>query len=307
MRMRKSDYFTDWDDLRVFLAVARTGSFTDAAKYLGNVQSTIGRRIFELERRVGSKLFDRHGKGVRLTPLGTELMDRAEAVDDTITKIERRLVGGDRALEGTVRMTTTDGFASFWVMPRVLKFHREYPKIRLEVMASQVWFNLGTREADVAIRFAKQTDRRIAATRIGPMSFSLFSSRKYLDKAGTPKNLSEIDDHVVIDNLNLHSNPSFADWTSIVANHPKLALSSNSATCIVSAIHAGTGIAILPTFYGAVLPDLVPLNIKINATSEIWLLSHTETNKNARVRAVLNFFGNELKAGHKMFAPRFQG
>src|ERR1700733_16098156 len=112
-------YLDDWDDLRVFLAVAQAGSFTEAARLLGTVQTTVGRRVDKLEHRLGSKLFLRHRSGVKLTSSGMTLAEHALRIREMTNQIERRLLGEDGSMAGTIRLTITDGLAAYWLVPHL--------------------------------------------------------------------------------------------------------------------------------------------------------------------------------------------
>src|SRR6185437_13751619 len=144
-----------WDDLRLLLAAARFGRFTLAAKNLKVAETTVGRRLRALEGRLGAKLFDRQIDGVKLTPAGRSALEDIEAMEEAAARIERALSGIDQRLSGTVRVTTTEGLASYWLTPRLGEFNARYPEIRIEIITANDVLDLGAREADIAIRYAR--------------------------------------------------------------------------------------------------------------------------------------------------------
>src|SRR5213082_1127312 len=140
-------------DLRFFLAVAKTGSFSAAATQLDTKQTTVGRRIQALERRLGAKLFDRHRHGMEVTPAARGVMVQAESMLANATSIERHLAGLDREMAGVVRIASTEGIAAHWLVPRLNQLRRTHPDIVVQVIAGDQVLDLATRQADLAIRF----------------------------------------------------------------------------------------------------------------------------------------------------------
>jgi molybdate transport repressor ModE-like protein len=142
----------NWDDIRYFLAVARGGSVRAAADALGVNHSTVIRRIVQLEKLLGSKVFEKLPSGYRLTPAGAEIVDLAEQMEAKSDQLETRIFGRDQGLRGKLRITLAPALASGLLMPDFARFSATHPEIELEVVASQGPINLVKREADVALR-----------------------------------------------------------------------------------------------------------------------------------------------------------
>ena len=134
----------DWDDVRFFLAVAKTGSFSAAATQLNTKQTTVGRRIQALERRLGAKLFDRHRHGMEVTPAARGVLAQAESMMSNATAIERHLAGLDREMAGIVRIAATEGIAAHWLVPRLGVLRRTHPDIIVQVIAGDQVLDLAT-------------------------------------------------------------------------------------------------------------------------------------------------------------------
>jgi DNA-binding transcriptional LysR family regulator len=299
--MRHTEHLNDWDDLRVFLTVARAGSFTEAARQLGIVQSTIGRRIDKLERWLGSKLFLRHRSGMKLTSNGLTLAEYAMGMQEIAHQIERRLFGSDRSMAGTIRLNVTDGLAAYWLVPKLGDFQKAHPSLRLEILATGSFIDLSAGQADIAIRYERPADASVVSRKLGQVPFALFGSRNYLNSHGAPRSLQDISRHKIVENTNLQINAAFVDWYAVLRQHASV-LSSNSSATVLSAVRSGVGLALLPRFFKRVSPELVELDGLVRPVSDVWLLSHIDTNKSARVRAALEFIARQFKADRDYFA-----
>ena len=299
--MRHPECLNDWDDLRVFLAVVRAGSFTEAARQLGTVQSTVGRRVDKLEHRLGSKLFLRHRSGIKLTANGLTLAEYVVSMQKIASQIERRLFGSDRSLIGTIRLTVTDGLAAYWLVPKIGEFQKAYPTLRLEIMAAGSFIDLSAGQADIAIRYERPADASLVCRKLGQVPFALYGSPRYLEIHGTPHTVQDISRHKIVENTNLQINLAFANWYALLRQHPSV-LAANSSATVLSAVRSGAGLALLPQFFKRVSPELVQLDVPIQPVSDVWLLSHIDTNKTARIRAALEFIAKQFKSDRKYFA-----
>ena len=278
----------NWDDVRYFLAVAETGSFSKAAEDLKADQTTVGRRVRELEERMGVKLFDRHRNGMRLTPSGLEIVDEAESMKRAASSIQRRLYSRDSALEGPVRISATEGLAAYWLIPRLVAFQQACANLTFEVVTEDAHSDLANREADIAIRLSRPRDPRLVGRRVGVMRFGLFADEEYLSIFGTPATRSELRDHRCIDLMAYQESRSLAEWHEITAGHPRIVMRTSTSTAYYKAVKSGYGFGLFPRYNRIITPELVPLMIPFEGSLEIWLVSHEETNKAARVREVLN-------------------
>ena len=156
MQKRKANNeLRDWQDIQFFLAVARTGSFSKAARSLRTNQSTVGRRIQRLENSLGAKLFDRYSHGMRLTPAGEIMFAEAADMESSAAHIERHISGLDDELTGVVKISSTEGLATYWLAPRMVAFQREHPAILIDTVCKDRVVDLGMREADIAIRYVR--------------------------------------------------------------------------------------------------------------------------------------------------------
>ncbi|HUN53044.1 MAG TPA: LysR family transcriptional regulator [Candidatus Sulfotelmatobacter sp.] len=277
----------DWDDLRYFLAVARSGSFTKAAELLKSTQTTVGRRLHALETRSGTKLFDRRYDGMYLTPAGREVFNLVEAMEQCSIHVERLIVGPDQGLTGTVRIATTEGIGSYWLTPRLDAFQRKFPKLVVEVLTGNEVLDLAKREADLSIRLARPTSPKLVAVNVGRMRFGLFCAGAYIDRFGRPSSLAEVAQHHSIADHSSYVALPF--WQDFIATHPKVMFRSNSSIAFLQSVRDGRGIGLFPLFSRFTAPDLIRLDIELDLDLPIWLVSHSETNKSARTRALWSY------------------
>lgn len=280
----------DWADLRVFLAVAETGSFSGAAKLLGLTQPTVSRRLDELEARLGAQVVTRGMQGVRLTEAGELIRDHVVTMERSAQAVERLALSRDKRDEGRVRIAAPDGLAAFWIAPRLPEFQKENPKIAISLDAG-LWPNddLGG-EPDILLTF--EEDKRLdnVVTRLATYHYGLFASPDYVRLYGTPRSMAEVADHRVIHHVAQSRQQD--TW------HPKAAalqvmsgnqIETNSTAAGLFALRAGAGIGAMPTFLLTLAPELVMIGADPMARLSLWLVHHAEARKTERVRRVLDW------------------
>lgn len=284
----------DWDDVRFFLAVAKTGSFSAAATQLNTKQTTVGRRIQALERRLGAKLFDRHRHGMEVTPAARGVLVQAESMLSNATSIERHLAGLDREMSGVVRIASTEGIAAHWLVPRLGELRRTHPDIIVQVIASDQVLDLATRQADLAIRFFRPTSNQLVAARVGQFNMSIFAAPSYIEQYGLPQKLEDLREHHIVDHTVLHALPAMKPWTEVVERSVSVVLRTNSSYAAMEAVSVGYGISVFPD-YVAKMSNLVPAPIDLKIVRDVWLVSHEETNKGARIRTVIDYVRDQFR------------
>ncbi len=284
----------DWDDVRFFLAVAKTGSFSAAATQLNTKQTTVGRRIQALERRLGAKLFDRHRHGMEVTPAARGVLVQAESMLSNATAIERHLAGLDREMSGVVRIASTEGIAAHWLVPRLGQLRRTHPDIIVQVIASDQVLDLATRQADLAIRFFRPTSNQLVAARVGQFNMSIFAAPSYIEQYGLPQKLEDLREHHIVDHTVLHALPAMKPWTEVVERSLSVVLRTNSSYAAMEAVAVGYGISVFPD-YVSKMSNLVAAPIDLKIVRDVWLVSHEETNKGARIRTVIDYVREQFR------------
>ncbi|MEA2928265.1 MAG: hypothetical protein QOG38_693 [Hyphomicrobiales bacterium] len=288
----------DWNDLRHFLTVARQGSTIRAAKALGLNQSTVQRRIAELERQLGRRLFERRPDGYRLTQLGQELLPIAERVETDVTDFERHVASCNSELVGTIRVTCPET-AGYRMMksPLLDAFHARYPGLRVELVMVDRVLDLAKGEADVAFRTAAPQDNALVARKIAEVPWAVFASRSYVERHGSPRTVKDIDNHQVIQFDGPIADHTAARWMRTVAPHARVAARCTSTPALVLAVKSGAGLAPLPVIAVEREPDLVRLFDSIpELRLAFYLLIHRDMRRTPRVRAFCDFVTSEIKA-----------
>lgn len=286
---RKRRPMRDWNDLQFVLAVAQSGSFHHAAEKMGAHATTVARRVQEFERELNAKLFVRRAHGMTLTTAGKALVAKANEMEAVVSAVTNDIAGMDGQLAGVVRLYVSEGLGTHWVTPILGDFHRQYPDIALDVVTGSHAGNLLTEKTDISITIVRPTDPRLVAFRLGMLGFSLFASREYLRRRGVPAAIDDLAGHDLIYQAIHHTDRLFNWWQGIVDASDGPTFKTNSANFAVAATQTGFGIALGPSFYRKAIFDLVRLEIELPFDTELWMVSHEETNRSARVRAVGDF------------------
>ncbi len=280
----------EWDDLKHFLAVARSGSLSDAARMLKTSASTVGRRIAALEDKLGVHLFDRKASGYALTENGAVIRRKAEEVEDAALSVERAALGRDKNAAGTVRVAASDDIAAHVIGPQLGRFRVRFPDISLEIVAQMELANLTRREADVALRGTRPARGNFVVRRAGYWPFGLYAARRYAEARGLKPGLSDLSAVEVItwtkEWAHLRGGPWFAEY----ARGAPVALTSDSRRVHQAACKAGLGVAILPCAVADQEPDLICLLPPKRVLSlPLWIVVHRDLIRTSRVRAVVDF------------------
>ncbi|MDA1090194.1 MAG: LysR family transcriptional regulator [Proteobacteria bacterium] len=292
----------DWDDLRYFLAIAKSGSLSGAARRLGVNHSTIFRRIQMFEERIGVRLFDRLPTGYALTVAGDEMLTSVEKVSIEIDAMNRRLTGRDLKLSGPLVITTTNTLA-YWFLPSHLSaFRAEYPGIELELVLDTVSFNLSKRQADIAIRPTRNPPDTLVGSRLAELAFALYASKKYLK---AQHKIDDLTGHTWIGFGDSLSHLAAAGWMRENLVGAPIALRANNLIGLLGAAKADMGVAPLPCFIGDLEPSLKRLLPPEPAlASELWLLTHEDLRNSARVRAFMDFMAAAIIADKDILEGR---
>ncbi|MCL4765508.1 MAG: LysR family transcriptional regulator [Hyphomicrobiaceae bacterium] len=288
----------NWDDLRLFLAVARAGSLSGAARALGVNHSTVFRRVGAFEEAIEVRLFERLPSGYVLTEAGEEMLETALRVEAEISELDRKIAGQDLRLSGTVRITTVDMLA-LGLLPRHLAaFHAAYPGIELEVVATNAAVSLSRREADVALRVSNQPPETLVGRRVGRLVFAAYGAAAATD--GTADVPLAERDWIGFDSDHEALVRRFADFLP----ETRPIFRANSVAVAIAAAKAGIGLAPLPCGIADLEPDLVRVApLPDDFMRDLWLLTHEDLRRTARIRAFLDFLAAALTAE----APLLEG
>jgi DNA-binding transcriptional LysR family regulator len=285
----------DWNDLRHFLAVARTGSTIAAAKALGWSQSTIQRRLARLEQQLGCKLVERHPTGYRLTGLGEDLRPYAEEVEEAVAVFERHLASSDKRLSGTVRVTCPEGLVDPLLTPLIDAFQARFPGLRVDLIVTERFLDLSKGEAEIAVRGGEPRDPALIGRKIADNPWAVYASRSYIERHARPERPEDINDHAIIDFSGDIANLLLAKWLRSVAPRATIAARSNSVIGLLMAAKSGVGVTILPVQLGDPAEELIRVIDPLpELMSQIYILVHPDLRHAPRVRAFFDFVIAEI-------------
>jgi DNA-binding transcriptional LysR family regulator len=278
----------DWNDLRYFLAVCRAGTLVGAARSLHVRHSTVGRRVEALEAALGVSLFMRAPDGFVLTEAGSGIVSLAEEAERAVAAVERRVAGGDKRIDGIVRVTTSESFSGF-LMRRLPELQAQHPTLTVEVLTGNASLDLMRREADLAIRFMETTQADLICKRLCDAGWSLYASETYLARAGNPKTPTDLARHDIIGFDETMARSPGAIWLEEHKAGARVVVRCNSLMSALNASIVGMGVAVLPCFLAEAEPSLRRLTDEVLATRAIWVVFHPDVAQIRRVRTVIDF------------------
>ncbi len=252
----------DWDKLRVFHAVAEAGSFTHAGEALNLSQSAVSRQISALEESLNVPLFHRHARGLILTEQGELLYSTAREVFAKLAMTEGLLTESKDRPKGPLKVTTSVGFGSIWLTPRIREFLELYPDIQVAMVVDDSELDLSMREADVAIRMSPPRQPDLVQRHLMTVHVHLYAAPEYLKKHGTPRRAEELDQHrLVIYGDESRAPISNINWVLEAGLKPgherRPILQVNNTYGLLRAVASGIGIAAMADYVAAEAPELV--------------------------------------------------
>ena len=286
----------DWNDLRHFLAVARHGSTIAAAKALNLSQSTVHRRLDELEKQIGRAIVIRQATGYRLTEFGKELLPLTSKVEDAINSLERFLVASDEAPTGSVRVTCSESIGYRMMQSSILdSFHERCRGVRVELIMSDHFLDIAKSEADVAIRAGVPNEATLVGRKIADVPWALYCSRHYADRHGRVERTEDLDRHAIIEFDGGIRDHHAARWLRSVAPNAKVVARSNTVPGLLMTVRSGAGLAPLPMPLATGDPDLIcTLGPLPGLYSPIYLLTHPDLRSTPRIAAFFDFVVDEI-------------
>ena len=276
----------DWDDMRVFLALARERKLAPAARLLGIDPTTLGRRVGRLEQALGTLLFE-PGAGERvLTAKGNELLVHAERLESAALAAQEAS-GGAQGLVGQVRLSVSEGFGTWVLAPGLARFNQQHPGVRLDLVSASGFLNPSKREADMALMLARPQKGRLSVQRLGDYDLHLYAGPGYLGRCADLTSPADLPGHTLVGYV-----PDFLfspelDYLGEVHAGLEANLRATSINMQYRMILDGAGIGVLPDFIGRTDPRLTPLLTgRVRITRSFWLVVHEDLRHLPRIEAV---------------------
>ena len=287
----------DWDRLRVFHAVADAGSLTHAGEVLHLSQSAVSRQIRALEEDFHTTLFHRHARGLILTEQGELLFEATRHMSKRLDAASARIRDSEEEVFGDLRVTTTIGFGSIWLAPRLAKLYEKYPNLKIDLMLEERVLDLPMREADVAIRMKEPSQADLIRKRLMNIHMRLYASPSYLEKVGTPTSLDDLANHRIISqNANSAQVSAGALLVRDVMSHEiGSALSVNNYFGVLQATIHDLGIGVLPEYLVEDFSNLVRVLPDVESKDvPVFLAYPEELRQSKRVEAFRDFVTEEI-------------
>jgi DNA-binding transcriptional LysR family regulator len=301
--MKSAPHFT-WDDLQFFLAVARTGQLSTAARQLRSSHATVSRRIDRLEFALKVKLFERNPRGYMLTGMGQRFIDTAERMEQETERLRADLTVGSAAQRGVVRISAPEGISNFFFTTMLSEFAARYPNISLELVTIQQIMSLSRKEADILVVLDPPKAGPYFTEKLTDYHLQVYGSRDYLSSHPPVESRGDLLDHAFIGYI---EDMIFAPGLDYLGDiHPRIKpqFQSSSIFAQLTATKNGLGLCVLPYFIACRHPDLqMVLPDDVDLKRHYWITCHRDLRQSPRVRTVIDFLMEAVQRN----APAFLG
>jgi DNA-binding transcriptional LysR family regulator len=292
----------DWNDVRAFLAVARSGRLTAAAARLGVDHSTLSRRIGALEHSLRTKLFDRSPSGYTLTDQGRRLLPIGEEMERQAMGAAEAVGGSSTSVAGTVRIGSPEGFGSYFLAPRIARLKAQHPRLTIQLVAAPAVFSLARRDADIVISVSRPPAGRLNVARLVDYDLGLYAAPAYLRDSPDIASQEDLFRHRFVSYIGELLHFPELDVLQHVAPGGTTSVESSNLVAQLRATLAGAGLCVLPGFLAAEEEGLVRvLASEISLTRSLWLTVHQDLAELARVKATVRFIKDEVEAARGLF------
>ena len=291
----------NWDDVRIFLAVARTGQILAASRRLGLNHATLSRRLTSLETALKTRLFIRRTNGCELTEEGEAFLVAAERMETEMLQVQANLGRTDTRVAGTVRIGAPDGFGVFFLASRLGALLERHPELKIQLVPVPRSFSLSQREADIAVTLERPEQGRLISAHLTDYTLGLYASEAYVAKEGLPESAEALKGHRRIGYVeDLIFTPSL-NFTGEVMRDWNAGFEISSAIGQTEAVLAGAGIGILHTYIARQHGSLTRVLPHLTLKRAYWTTYHESARELVRVRAVIQFLQDAIQADRHIF------
>jgi DNA-binding transcriptional LysR family regulator len=291
----------NWDDVRMFLAVARTGQILSASKRLGVNHATLSRRVTALEEALKTRLLVRRTNGCELTAEGEVFLNAAERMETEMLAAQAHVGRVDTAVAGTVRIGAPDGFGVSFLAPRLGQLTARFPALRIQLVPVPRSFSLSQREADIAITLERPEQGRLVSSKLTDYTLGIYASNAYLDEHGVPDSIEALKQHRRIGYVEDLLYTASLDFTGEVMRHWDAGFEISSATGQTEAVRSGAGIGILHNYIARQYAELRRVLPETTIRRAYWTTYHESARDLMRVRTVVDFLQELAVREHAIF------
>jgi DNA-binding transcriptional LysR family regulator len=291
----------NWDDVRIFLAVARTGQILAASKRLGLNHATLSRRLTSLEEALKTRLFIRRTNGCELTAEGEVFLASAERMETEMLAAQASLGHTDTAIAGTVRVGAPDGFGVSFLAPRMGRLIERHPELKVQLVPVPRSFSLSQREADIAITLERPEQGRLVSSKLTDYTLGLYASRDYLASQGTPGDIDALKAHPRIGYVEDLIFTASLNFSGEVMRSWDASFEISTAIGQTEAVRSGAGIGILHDYIARQYPELQRILPEVSIRRAYWTTYHETARDLMRVRSVADFLQELVSAERHIF------
>ncbi|WLR93188.1 LysR family transcriptional regulator [Shinella zoogloeoides] len=291
----------NWDDARLFLAVARTGQLLAASRRLGVNHATLSRRVSALEEALKTRLLIRRTNGCELTAEGEAFLRAAERMETEMLAVQASIGRIDTAVAGTVRVGAPDGFGVSFLAPRLGRLTARHPELKIQLVPVPRSFSLSQREADIAITLERPEQGRLVSSKLTDYTLGLYASRDYLEENGTPETVEDLKAHRRVGYVEDLIFTASLNFTGEIMRSWDASFEISSATGQTEAVRSGAGVGILHDYIARQYGELVRLLPATSIRRAYWTTWHESARDLVRVRTVAEFVQELVRQEHAMF------
>jgi len=272
-----------WDDIRIFLACSKETSFRKAATKLNTSSSTVVRRINHLEETLNLRLFERLPEGIIITNEALVIKESAELMEKSLVDLIHNRPQKDEDLEGEVCISISEGLGIYWLIPRLVDFQKRYPNLVMNVKCAMESHDVLRLESDFAIQYQKPTNPDLIVTRLASLHVYPFASAEYIKKHGKPT-FDDLGTHkfVIMETEGIKEEETYAQLLGLDSFKEHIGIITNNSPALFYAIERGAGIGALPTYALALNAPVIPIDMGIQKSLDIWLTYHSGVKKTPR-------------------------
>jgi len=291
----------DWDHVRIFLEIARTGQILGAAKRLGLSHATVARQLTALEEELKIKLVERHTTGCVLTEPGQAVFATAERVESELLTIGSRLKGTSDAISGTVRIGTPDGLGNYFLAEKLGALAARHSQLVIQLVPLPRTFSLSRREADIVVTLDRPKQSRMIVTKLTDYSLSIYASGKYLQQAGAIVHQDDLAGRLFVTHVEDFAYSRALDYAATLGRLMARRYECGSVVAQLEAVRCGHGIGILHDYAAIRYPELKRLIPGTRFVRSYWLASHPDTHGSGRVMEVYQCIASSVRAARRTF------
>ena len=292
----------NWDDIRIFLSVARQGGLAPAAHHLGINHTTVARRLTGLETELRTRLVNRTPTGVTLTPAGRDFLHHAERIENEALAAEQRVYSADGTVSGKVRLATREGVGAWLICPKVAQLRRRHPELNLELVSEARTISLLKRDADITISLQYPPQDRVIVQKLTDYRLGLFASPEYLREYGPIESIEELNNRDVIWYLDDFVDIEEQRYMQRIVANSRAGFRATNILAQYAALVAGMGVGIIPVYQAGQDPALVRvLPDQVEEMRTYWLSVHPDTQGLPNVRVVMDFILDIIREKKNLF------